>query len=356
MDHQNYLSLLETLHEAPKEYEGHTLHCRPSFPDVRDIKYNLLCGGIEGVQPVTIDYREQLPAVFDQGQRGTCVACAADWGIKAYQEMKQGDFPEEGLSAAFIYSMAKRIDGVPTAEGTTPKAVMQVLHDTGICPESDLPYSSISVLPEGQVPDVPEKAIADAANFKIKTYAQLCTANDASRDTTVDIMRQALQSEGPFLAALLVCTNFVPDANGFLPLPEGQIRGGHAISIAGDLPDKNAFLLRNSWGPGWGMNGYAYLPYDWITAKNIDIGYYLFEAWTATDIVPEQVRAKKIVITVGADTMMADGKAVVLDQPAVISRKTNRALGPIRTMADNMGYPDVVWDGNKRTITLNSAI
>jgi len=50
-----------------------------------------------------------------------------------------------------------------------------------------------------------------------------------------------------------------------LPLPDGQILGGHAIGIAGDLPDKKALILRNSWGPGWCINGYTFLPYDLFT-------------------------------------------------------------------------------------------
>ena len=46
--------------------------------------------------------------------------------------------------------------------------------------------------------------------------------------------------------------------------------GGHAILAAGyDDSLKigsstGAFIIRNSWGDGWGDHGYGYLPYDYL--------------------------------------------------------------------------------------------
>lgn len=44
------------------------------------------------------------------------------------------------------------------------------------------------------------------------------------------------------------------DKAGFIK-PEGPVVGGHAILCKGFNAGKNAFMLHNSWGAGWGMTG-----------------------------------------------------------------------------------------------------
>jgi len=325
------------------------LACLPSPHDPRDYQYQKLLSACQvgEAAPEVIDFRPNLPPVFDQGARGSCVSAASVWTPKAYQEISQGDFPVSGLSAAFLYSMCKSLDGIPNEEGTYPRVAMQVLQKIGVCPEDVLPYSALAGLPAPKVPVIPLKAKEAAEKFRINTYAQICAPADTDRSNTLNTMRLALQYEGPFVLALLVCDNFYPDADGRLPLPVGRILGGHAVGIVGDIPSEGAFILRNSWGPGWGQDGYALLPYEWIT-RRYDYGWYVFEAWTATDIVVPKP-AGRIEVTPGDSSITVDGQAIMIDQPAFLS-PAGRLMLPIRAMAGNMGYL-VQWDGRKATLT-----
>lgn len=337
-----YYNLRRFLETLSGQHEGYALSCLPSSEDPRDYKYIRLFGSTDSLEPETIDYRSSLPGVFDQGQRGSCVACACAWTLKAYEEIKQGDYPPGGMSAAFLYTLCKQIDGLPDQEGTTPRSALQVLRKVGICKEELMPYSTLSSLPAPRVPSPTPEALSAASSFRIQTYAQLCAYNDRDRSQMVNTMRQALKEQGPFIMALLICSNFKPDKDGFLPVPEGGVQGGHAVGIVGDLPDQQAFILRNSWGRSWGLDGYAYLPYEWVASRGPG-GWTVFEAWTAVDTVLAPP-AGRIEICPGLKTILVDGVQTSLDETAIMSN--NRLMVPVRDLAAAMGYR-VSWYGRK---------
>lgn len=332
-----------------KTESGRPLTCLESPFDARDYKYPQLLQAVGYTETPAgpIDYRSNLPPVFDQGDRGSCVACATAWTPKAFAEINEGDFPAKGLSAAYLYSQCKQLDGIPNTEGTYLRTAMQVLQKYGIPPEEAMPYSTLSSLAAPKVPPVSALAEARAGQYKISTYAQIASTTDTDRSRLLTTIRQALLREGPFVMALLVCTNFTPDSRGRLPLPGGTVLGGHAVGIAGDLPDMGCLILRNTWGRDWGLDGYAYLPYEWLTRKS-DTFQYVFEAWTAVDLVVSKA-AREIIITPDAGTMLVDGVEVVLDQPAFITVQ-NRAVIPVRAITGNIGYL-VTWKNGKIHLT-----
>jgi len=192
--------LRRVMETMPKTHKGRNLNAFPSQYDPRNIKYNNIISltGYQATTATTIDYRPNLPDVFDQGQRGSCVPSAIDWTVKAVDNLSQGDFPANGFSVAFHYALCKTIDGLQGQEGTTPLAAMKILQTIGVCPEDIMPYSTLTKLPIPQVPIVSESAKLAASKYKINSYAQICSPSDKDRSNIINTMRQALINEGPF--------------------------------------------------------------------------------------------------------------------------------------------------------------
>ncbi len=67
--------------------------------------------------------------------------------------------------------------------------------------------------------------------------------------------------------------------SGVLPMPgpaENTI-GGHAVLAVGYDDSKSAFIIRNSWGSGWGLAGYFYMPYTYITNADLADDFWVLQ-------------------------------------------------------------------------------
>jgi len=352
---ENYLNLRKTVEESPQQYGDFLLPCQPSPPDKRDFLYErvLQARAPETPLPDKVDYRPNLPPVFNQGSRGSCAACAVAWSDKAFEEISQGDFPANGLSAAYLYAMCKKKDGIPDREGTYLRVAYKVLKDYGVCSEDCLPYSELLSLSAPKVPEVRSFHHEAAEDYVIASYAKLADPTDTpeQRQRAVQLMKEAISREGPIVGALLVCENFfdVKTPDYVIPIPRGRILGGHAVALVGYDDSKHAFILRNSWGTQWGQGGYAYLPYEFVLTHfdptgGGDVCWYFFESWTSTDaVVPRQ--AKEIILRPDSVLADVDGREILMDEPARISEKS-RMLVPVRFVGGNMGYL-VKWEGRQ---------
>jgi C1A family cysteine protease len=295
--------------------------------------------------PVRFSRRSEFAPTRNQGQYGTCVGFATA-AVKDNQEAR--NYPGRGivLSPLHLYALCKAQDGIPDKEGTYPRVAMQVLHKAGICQEEILPYSRMSW---PKLPEVPNEANTDGQQFKIGAYARL---------QTLDEVKQAIVRDGPVLAGILVCENFMhPTERGIIDMPSGRILGGHAICVMGYDDTMTArghtgFLeVRNSWGPDWGDAGYCWIPYDFFGWR-ADMGYTAWlESWSSVDVVLPPEAAREVILWIDKPSARVDGREVPLDQPPAIDPRSNRTLVPLRFIAENFGCR-VEWDGAEKKIRL----
>jgi C1A family cysteine protease len=87
-------------------------------------------------------------------------------------------------------------------------------------------------------------------------------------------MKGCLASGYPFVFGFTVYTSFEGQQvakTGIVPMPASDEKsvGGHAVMAVGYDDASREFLVRNSWGTDWGLNGYFKMPYSYLTTAKL---------------------------------------------------------------------------------------
>ena len=155
----------------------------------------------------------------------------------------------------------------PQDAGATVADELTSLCNWGVCQEADFPYT--------QNPSAPITPQMDTAAWPNIAY---CAAHIDLTDPTG--IQQVLAQGKPVVIGMPVYESFeTTGSDGMVPLPNTateKLLGGHAVVIVG-YTDGQRWIVRNSWGTGWGDGGYCYLPFS-LTPS-------FLEAWTASNSI-----------------------------------------------------------------------
>ena len=64
--------------------------------------------------------------------------------------------------------------------------------------------------------------------------------------------------------------------SGKVPMPNKRKEtrlGGHCVCMVGYNDINSTFICANSWGSGWGQNGFFFLPYNYIKDATLSIDF-----------------------------------------------------------------------------------
>jgi C1A family cysteine protease len=236
----------------------------PDLPDQRDHLY-AAPGPVLAQLPTSADLTPQCPPVYDQGQLGSCTGNAIAGAIE-FERMKQklSDFVPSRL---FIYYNERVIEGTVNSDsGAQIRDGIKSVAQQGVCPEADWPYD---ISKFDQQPSA--SAYQDALMDRAVSY-QLVVQN-------LNQMKGCLASGYPFVFGFTVYESFESPTvaqTGHAPMPgsgEQQV-GGHAVMAVGYDDSQQWFIVRNSWGAGWGMSGYFTLPYTYLTQSSLAADFW----------------------------------------------------------------------------------
>jgi C1A family cysteine protease len=220
--------------------------------------------------PANVDLRSKLPACYDQGNLGSCTANAI---VAAYQFLAPSFFG----SRLFLYYNERVIENdVNYDNGAYIYDGVYSLETTGLCPESDWPYITSKF---AQKP--PKQAYTNA----LKHTAVASKVYNVQQ--TLPAMKGYLAAGFPFIVGIAVYVSFESQQamkTGVVPLPpinkNDTLLGAHAILIVGYDDSKGWFIFRNSWGKSYGVNGYGFLPYSYLTNVNLTSDCWCIESST----------------------------------------------------------------------------
>ena len=253
----------------------------PDLPDARDHIYSAPAIALAALPP-SADLRGGCPPVYDQEQIGSCTANAIGAAFE-FEVKKQGlaDFMPSRL---FIYFNERVMEHtVETDSGAMIRDGIKSVANLGVCPETSWPY--------------------DINRFRDKPAAQCYTEAEKNQVTVYRRVLQnlhqlqgALANSTPVVFGFSVYETFEGQdvaQSGVVPMPSRgeKLLGGHAVLAVGYDDASQRFIVRNSWGPNWGQQGYFTMPYAYVTNAQLAQDFWtidVVEEPTAT--TPQQAR------------------------------------------------------------------
>jgi C1A family cysteine protease len=232
----------------------------PDLPDERDHFYAAPVAAT-AVLPASADLRPQCPPVYDQGQLGSCTANAIAGAIQ-FDRLKQQLAQVFVPSRLFIYYNERATEHtVDSDSGAQIRDGIKSVAKLGDCPETEWPYT----IARFKTKPSPE-CYADALRYRVVSYQRLTPV--------LSQLKGCLASGYPFVFGFTVYESFESPQvarTGHASLPGSSERaiGGHAVVGVGYQDAKQWFIVRNSWGSGWGLKGYFTLPYAYLTDENL---------------------------------------------------------------------------------------
>ena len=222
--------------------------------------------------PKQVDLRPTMPAVWDQGNIGSCVGHGTAAVIAHLHIVNH--LPLWTPSRLFLYYGVRFLENsVAEDAGGQIRDAIKWIASTGCPPEDLWPYDTSKF---ASVPS-PE-AFTEAALHKALVYMRVDWSN-------LDEVKACLASGFPIVFGFMVYPEMQSEAvakSGILTMPGAHERceGGHCVCLCGYDDDKvypggvGMGLVRNSWGEGWGCSGYFWMPYEMITSPALSDDYW----------------------------------------------------------------------------------
>ncbi|HLG53802.1 MAG TPA: C1 family peptidase [Vicinamibacterales bacterium] len=229
--------------------------------------------------PSRVDLREWCSPIENQHGLGACTAHAAV-GIVEYYERRARGRHLEG-SRLFVYKTTRNLLQVTGDTGAWLRHAMAALVLCGVPEERYWPYTDVH--PDYDI-EPPQFVYAVADNFEtLKYFAHDSLSAQRPRSEVLASVKKYLAAGVPSMFGFWGFPSFdSADAPDSIPLPTeaelgaGNPSWGHAIVAVGYDDDvritntmdnrstTGALLIRNSWGPTWGQQGYGWMPYEYL--------------------------------------------------------------------------------------------
>ncbi len=124
---------------------------------------------------------------------------------------------------------------------------------------------------------------APSSSYFATDWGVVDPSGDVSKIASVASIKEAICKYGPIAASVNATSMFQNYTNGVFYETASNYANptsNHAIVIVGWDDDKGAWLIKNSWGTDWGIDGYMWIKYNtnnigrraaWVIAKKLKV-------------------------------------------------------------------------------------
>jgi C1A family cysteine protease len=245
--------------------------------------------------PGCVDLRQWCSDIEDQKQLGSCTANAGVGMVEYFERKVYGKHID--ASRLFLYKTTRNMMGWNGDTGAFLRTTMGALVLFGVPPEKYWPYTDQDPAFDRE-PSAFTYAIAQ--NYQALSYYRLDPPG-VSPQTLLIWLKTFLAAGLPSIFGFRVFASYTQaNRTGKIPFPTSKERavGGHAVMAVGyddniEIENTNpggikttgAVQIRNSWGTGWGDEGYGYLPYEYVT-KGLAVDWWslINNEWVGLDV------------------------------------------------------------------------
>lgn len=211
--------------------------------------------------PTSIDWRAHLgrdwmTPIRDQGTCGACVSFATCAALEARARIAADDAGAAiDLSEADLFFNGC---GPCCRTGWQPARALERARHYGVGAEASFPYVQSNQAPRPVAPIL-----------KVSGWIAVSTMDD----------RRHAVAEGPVICGIEVRDDFLYYRNGIYRHAAGVRRGLHAMCVCGYDDQSACWIVKNSWGTGWGEAGYVRVGYREIGIDTMFPFYVPTVAW-----------------------------------------------------------------------------
>lgn len=287
------------------------LDARPDRIDLRDRPYEPPLESLEPEFPPTEYVNKYFSMykslVLNQGKEGACTGFGlaatinyllwrrAVLGKSDKKQLKKSELPAQ-VSQRMLYHLARFYDEWPGEdyEGSSCRGAVKAWYKHGVCSLKLWPYYDKNGRARFRKPRKGWEK--DAAERPLGVYYRI------DKNSLTD-MRAAIQEVGAIYVSGQVHKGWdlkkskaKKVSHTTLPRIKWQAdskqQGGHAFALVGF--NRRGFIVQNSWGPGWGLKGFAILAYDdWNTNGK--------DAWVCVMGAPTETSTKTHFVSSSVD-------------------------------------------------------
>jgi C1A family cysteine protease len=202
--------------------------------------------------PLGVDWRNYnglnyVTPVRNQGGCASCWAFATTAALESFF-LRQENLP--GQNEDFAEQVLVSCSGAGSCGGGYIDQASNFIRDTGLPPEMDYYYTGTN------------GSCATAASgwqqaaYQIGSWSYVCVS------PSVTAIKNALVTYGPLATMFQVYQDFLSYRSGIYSYATGSYLGNHCVLIVGYDDVGQNFIVKNSWGSGWGEAGYFNIAYS----------------------------------------------------------------------------------------------